>query len=160
MTTEPHDDFEVRTWNPEFAEAFRDLNLNWIEEYFEVEETDRKQLLSPQESIIDRGGEIFFGLIEGRPVATCALQYEHEGVFELAKMAVDRELRGKGIGRKLLNSVLHEAKRRGIQRLVIVSNTRLASAIHLYKAVGFQEVPLSNQEYERADIELHLDLKA
>ena len=35
-------EFRIVEYEPRHAEAFRDLNLSWIEEYFEVEEIDRR----------------------------------------------------------------------------------------------------------------------
>jgi GNAT superfamily N-acetyltransferase len=153
-----NDGFEIVDWDARYADAFRDLNLAWIEEYFEVEEEDRRQLFSPQEAIIRPGGSIYIGLIDGRPVAACALQKQDEGVYELAKMAVDPGLRGQGLGRRLLSGVIGRAREMGIRKLTIVSNRRLAPALHLYRDAGFREVSLQHREYARVDIELELNL--
>lgn len=153
-------EFAILAWDPKYAEVFRDLNLAWIEEYFEVEETDRRVLFHPQREIIDRGGAIFIGLLNGDPAGVCALQKEDEdGVYELAKMAVDAKLRGRGLGRVLLGAVIEKARAMGIRKLTILSNRRLASALHLYHEAGFREVPPRPTDYARADIELALDLE-
>ena len=73
-------------------------------------------------------------------------------------MAVDRRLRGQGIGRILLAEVLRRARGLGALKLVIVSNTRLAPAIHLYRELGFVEVALESCEYARGNIALELSL--
>lgn len=44
------------------------------------------------------------------------------------------------------------------KKLLIVSNTILKAAIHLYKKVGFKEVPINNMEYERVNIQLELNI--
>ncbi len=98
------------------------------------------------------------GLLKGEAVATCALQKEGEGVYELAKMAVKRGLRGRGLGRIILHEVIGQARAIGMRKLTIISNRRLAPALHLYREAGFKEVAQRHMEYARGDIELELDL--
>lgn len=40
---------------------------------------------------------------------------------------------------------------------MIVTNTVLAAAVHLYRKHGFREVPITNPEYERVNIQLGQD---
>ena len=47
------------------AIVFKTLNLEWIEEFFVVEEEDLKILSNPKSYVIDKGGEIFFALKSG-----------------------------------------------------------------------------------------------
>ena len=53
----------------------------------------------------------------------------------------------------LLEHCLAEAVKMNATKLSLFSNTKLQSAIHLYKKYGFIEVPLPvDVHYERADI--------
>ena len=54
----------------EFKDAFFELNAEWLEAYFLIEPYDLKVLSNPQEMVLDRGGEIYFGAIDGEVVAT------------------------------------------------------------------------------------------
>src|SRR5256885_10593868 len=87
---------------PEHRIAFRALNLAWIEAHFIVEERDRYELDNPEGSILATGGHIFMaeaiGPTGAQIVGTCALLAGHDGIFELAKMAVHPTARGNGIG--------------------------------------------------------------
>jgi len=49
---------------------------------------------------------------------------------------------------------LSEAKQKGIQKLILYSNRKLKSAIHLYENFGFIEIPVEEGVYERADIKM------
>ena len=69
-------------------------------------------------------------------------------------MAVTDRVKGKGIGTILLEYCLDFAKEKGIPKLILYSNTRLTSALHLYEKYGFIETPLESGLYERADIKL------
>lgn len=41
----------VATWNDTYAEDFKRINLEWIGEYFQIEESDREQLGDPRGDI-------------------------------------------------------------------------------------------------------------
>ncbi|HUP88104.1 MAG TPA: GNAT family N-acetyltransferase [Longimicrobiales bacterium] len=143
----------------EDREAFRALNLAWIEKHFDVEERDLRDLGDPDAHIIAHGGAIFMAEIIGgendRIVGTVAL-IVHGDCFELAKMAVEEHARGFGFGRLLGEAVIAEARKRGAKELELVSNTELAPAIALYRALGFQEVEIGETEYSRVDIKMVL----
>jgi GNAT superfamily N-acetyltransferase len=148
----------VVDYAPRHAAAFRDLNRSWIEEHFELEERDRRQIFGSEAAILAPGGAILLAEQDGVPVGCCALVRQEPGVYELSKMAVDRQLRGHGIGRVLLEHAIRRARALGAARLTILSNTVLAPAIHLYRQHGFAEVPLRSREYARANIALELTL--
>jgi N-acetylglutamate synthase-like GNAT family acetyltransferase len=150
--------FDVVSYALRHASAFRDLNLDWIQEYFVVEAKDRALLFSPQEEILDTGGAIWIAERDGMAIACCALLNHGDGVYEVSKMAVAREFRNAGVGRALLHEVVEGARALGATTLTIISNTVLGSAIHLYKSMGFVEVPLESDAYARGNIALELRL--
>lgn len=150
---------EIVTWKPEYSEAFKNLNLQWLEEFFWVEEHDKEVLGNPEKYIIQPGGNILFVLSENIPVACVALMKISEGVFELTKMAVQPELRGKKIGNILLEETINFSKSQNWDQLIIYSNTKLENAIHLYKKFGFKEIPIEkNGPYSRGNIKMQLNL--
>ena len=150
---------KVEPFRDEYAHDFKRLNLEWIEKYFVVEEMDKKQLEDPQEYIIERGGEIYSVIEDGKVRGVCALVFQEEGVYEIAKMAVDKESRGKGYGNLLMEAVIEGARKKGADKIVIVSNTVLETAINLYKKYGFIITRLGQDpDYERGNIEMQLDL--
>lgn len=140
------------------AQAFRDLNLEWIEEFFFVEDLDRKHLYEPRASFIDSGGAILVAELNGSVVGCCGLLKHSGQVYEVSKMAVHRQHRGAGIGGLLLQEVIAHARAVGARRLDILSNTCLEPAIRLYKSVGFREVSLESDAYARGNIALTLRL--
>ncbi|MCH8305890.1 MAG: GNAT family N-acetyltransferase [Candidatus Marinimicrobia bacterium] len=149
---------KVAPFQDEYADDFKRLNLEWIEKYFVVEEMDKKQLEDPQENIIEPGGEIYSVLEDGKVRGVCALVFHEEGVYEIAKMAVDKESRGKGYGNLLMEAVIEDARKKEANKILIVSNTRLEAAINLYKKYGFIITRLGQDpDYERGNIEMQLD---
>jgi GNAT superfamily N-acetyltransferase len=87
---------------------------------------------------------------EGRPVGCGALRRIIDPeltrelgprVGELKRMYVARELRGKGIGRALLDRLESEARLLGLDRLVLETGIRSPQALALYRAAGFTAIP-------------------
>src|SRR5215212_1424579 len=50
----------VVPYREEFRAAFEQLNRDWIESYFVLEEADREVFRDPVGHILDPGGQIFF----------------------------------------------------------------------------------------------------
>jgi predicted N-acetyltransferase YhbS len=144
------------------AAAFRTLNEEWIARHFVVEEEDRRQLDDPIAAYIDPGGEILIAERDGRPVGCVALMPGGTGAYELSKMAVAPELRGQGVGRRLLAAAIDLARNLGAASLFLGSSTKLAGAVHLYEALGFRHVPPErlHMPYARADVFMELELEA
>jgi putative acetyltransferase len=144
----------------EDATAFRTLNEEWITRYFTLEKMDRETLGDPQK-ILDKGGNIFMVYAGDQAVGCVALIPIGNGVYELSKMAVSPELRGLGIGRRLLLHAIAESKRIGARSLFLGSNAKLANAVHLYESVGFRHVAPENippMPYTRANVFMELPL--
>jgi ribosomal protein S18 acetylase RimI-like enzyme len=148
-------------YREELRDAFEQLNRDWIESYFVLEDADRAIFADPAGSIVERGGQIFFA-VEGEAVlGTCAVLRLSATECEIAKMAVSPAARGRGLGDMLMEAAVAYAREIGAARLVIVSNTVLAPALQLYRKHGFREVPLAaDSRYQRANIRLERDLNA
>jgi putative acetyltransferase len=143
------------------AEAFRELNREWIARYFKVEEQDLIQLNDPVGNILRPGGQIVMAIADGERIGCCALVFGKTGVFEVAKMAVSERYRGQGIGRRLLEYTIAQARKLGAHTLELASNTKLANAVHLYESLGFRHLPPERVEpspYARANVFMVLNL--
>ena len=149
----------VCTFDPAFIPAFVELNRQWIEHYFKIEPMDMKQLEQPYESILAPGGEIFFILENERAIGTCAMVPNAKDSYELAKMAVAPESRGRGLGDILMKVAIAWARAKNAQTITILSNTVLIPAIELYKKHGFETIHLGpHPDYSRCNIEMLLKL--
>jgi putative acetyltransferase len=153
---------EIRELQPnEDSSAFRNLNEEWITRYFAMEKKDRETLDDPETTILRQGGHIFMVYAEGEAVGCVALIPLRDGVYELSKMAVSPRLRGLGIGRRLLEHTIAQAKVIGAKSLFLGSNTKLESAVHLYESVGFHHVPpekIPPMPYTRANVFMEMQL--
>ncbi|RXG13355.1 acetyltransferase (GNAT) family protein [Leeuwenhoekiella aestuarii] len=147
------------TYKPQYAAAFKLLNLHWLQRFFTVEPHDNDVLSDPETHIIKPGGEILIALLDNKVVGVVALMPDENEEYELTKMAVDVELRGQKIGQQLLAHSLDFARNKGLKTLILYSSRKLENAIHLYRKYGFIEEPLQQPNpYRRADIKMRIQL--
>lgn len=148
---------EIVEYDDKYSEDFGRLNYEWIAKYYTVEEHDHDQLDHPGRYIIDKGGQIFFALVDGQVAGTVAMIRMNYEVFELAKMAVSPTFQGYKIGEKLMQACIDFALREGTPYIVLESNTKQFAAINLYRKFGFVETPLDpNSQFARANIRMEL----
>ena len=145
---------EIIPFSSDLKEHIKSLNIEWLQKYFRTEEKDEIVLSNPQEEIIDKGGMIFYARYNDEILGTASLIKIDNTTFELSKMAVSDKAQGLGIGNKLLIHCFAVAEENGIKKLLLYSNRKLLPAIHLYRKFGFDEIPLEDGIYERADIKM------
>ena len=94
---------EIIDYSDKYFADFRRLNLEWLDKYNLTESHDLMVLDNPKGTILDRGGAIYLAVADGEVIGSSALMKEdHEGVYELAKMAVTVPWQGKGISKLLI----------------------------------------------------------
>lgn len=151
-------DVQIVDFQPQYLEAFKSLNIEWISTYFEMEEADYKALDNPEEYILNKGGKIFVALYQNKPVGVCALikMKDSNYDFEMAKMAVSPRAQGKNIGFLLGQRIVESARELGANKIYLESNTILKPAINLYYKLGFQRVYGLATPYKRCNIQMEL----
>ncbi|WP_286969809.1 bifunctional helix-turn-helix transcriptional regulator/GNAT family N-acetyltransferase [Flavobacterium sp. UBA4854] len=154
-------DVKIVEYKTEYQQAFRELNVEWISKYFEMEEADYKALDNPEDYILKKGGKILVALYENEPVGVCALikMNNSEYDFEMAKMAVSPKAQGKSIGWLLGKAIAEKAKELGAKKIYLESNTILKPAINLYYKLGFEKVFGLETPYKRCNIQMELIIK-
>lgn len=154
----PH--VRITPFDPSLAPHFARLNREWIERWFVLEPADLAVLVDPVSAIITPGGMIYFALLGDEVIGTCAVMPHESGVLELAKMAVSPAAQGRGVGRLLGEACIAFARRTDAHTLMLLSNSRLAPALHLYESLGFRHAPVpEGVEYARADVYMELPLR-
>jgi putative acetyltransferase len=143
---------EIVEFAPEHAAAFKALNEAWIAKYFVLEAKDREVLDDPQGKILAKGGRIFMALKDGEAVGCVALLKMPDGGYEVAKMTVSETLRGSGLGRVLMQRCIEAGAELGATRLYLETNSGLAPALGLYRAMGFKDLAPTETPYVRADV--------
>jgi N-acetylglutamate synthase-like GNAT family acetyltransferase len=149
-----------KNFKTEYSSKFYDLNIEWLEKYFCVEDYDKEVLSKPEKYIIKKGGIILFAEFNNDIVGTVALMpTNNKFTFELTKMAVNPNYRNNKIGQKLLEKIISIAKKMSLKKIILYSNKKLKNAIHLYLKYNFTEIALEdNCPYFRANIKMELSI--
>jgi DNA-binding MarR family transcriptional regulator/N-acetylglutamate synthase-like GNAT family acetyltransferase len=136
------------------------INLEWLNKYFEVEEEDTRALEDPESYYIKNGGEIFFAIMDNNVAGTCAVKKINRKLFELSKMAVSELYQGKQIGKKLALTAIGFAYEKGAHKINLETSPKLKAAINLYKKLGFEILPeMYPTNYKRTLFEMELKLR-
>ena len=141
----------------ELASAFHDINAEWINAMFVMEDVDRHVLENPRETIIDADGAILFAELEGQGIVGAgALRWSEPGQLELTKMGVKSGLRGLKAGEFLLDALIERAATMKPDRLFLLTSKRCEAAIHLYEKSGFEHdaelLEAARHHYDRCDV--------
>lgn len=139
---------DCRAHLPDFAA----LNRQWIEHYFSLEPADRKVLDRPA-SLLEQSGHILTLVLDQQVVGCCALLKNGAASYELAKMAVRPDYRGRGLSHQLMEAAIAWAVELGASQLDLLTNSQLIPAIGLYEKHGFVRQPQNcHGDYARCDV--------
>jgi GNAT superfamily N-acetyltransferase len=94
------------------------------------------------EQVAEGEGAFLVAYLDDLAVGCGALRRLDETTAELKRMYVNPSVRGRGIGRALLDALEGEARVLGVTRIVLETGTRLVPAIKIYEAMGYVRIPL------------------
>lgn len=77
-----------------------------------------------------------------------------DGCCELVKLYLLDELRGKGLGKRLIEHCIEEAEKMGYTSIYLETMPELSNAVSLYEKIGFKylQQPLGNSGHFGCDI--------
>lgn len=85
-------------------------------------------------------GALFLARVEGNIEGCVALRDLGEGVCEMKRLFVRPACRGRGLGRKLADRVVAEARTLGYRKMRLDTFDFLDGAVHIYEAMGFARI--------------------
>jgi DNA-binding MarR family transcriptional regulator/GNAT superfamily N-acetyltransferase len=91
-------------------------------------------------------GLFLLATLYAEPVGCGVLKFHPDAPAHLKRMWVAREVRGLGLGRRLLAELEAQAAARGVRALQLETHHALDEAIGLYRTAGYREVPAFNDE--------------
>tara|TARA_R110002033_G_scaffold558_1_gene5196 strand:- start:8783 stop:9277 length:495 start_codon:yes stop_codon:yes gene_type:complete len=157
----------TRLYQTADRQAFIDLNRDWIEEYFVMEDSDREQLEELEASILGKGGRIVVAETDGLVVGTGAILPPHHDPgdgrnwLEIVKMAARKDLRGRGIGQAVMDALIAQARAMQADAIWLETNAGLTAAVRLYERSGFRHLGPSElwpTPYARCNVQMVLML--
>ena len=157
----------TRRYTPGDKQTYISLNLDWIEESFTLEQSDRDQLENLEATILAPGGQIIVAELDGKVVGTGAILPPHHDPqdgrkwLEIVKMAAQKDLRGQGVGRAVLEALIAEGRTMAADAIWLETNNDLKAAIRLYERCGFQHLSgddLWPTPYARCNVQMVREL--
>jgi GNAT superfamily N-acetyltransferase len=143
---------ELVKFEEKYRQAFIDFNTDWIVSNFGfLEEHDREAFANIDDEI-KKGAMIFFAVENETPLACCMSKPLEESTWELCKLGSNKNVQHKGAGNIVFKAAMEWALEKGAKRLLLISNSKLKPALHIYEKYGFEEIKLDNYEYVRGDI--------
>lgn len=85
-------------------------------------------------------GRLLLALADDEPVGCIALRKLSDGICEMKRLYVQSRHRGKGLGRKLAEALIVEARTLGYKSMRLDSLGWLQEATGLYRSLGFKEI--------------------
>jgi N-acetylglutamate synthase-like GNAT family acetyltransferase len=85
-------------------------------------------------------GRFLIAEVDGEICGTVALKPINEQTGELKRLYVKPGARGHGLGVRLVNELIREAREIGYARIILDSHRSMASAHAVYRALGFRNV--------------------
>jgi molybdopterin-guanine dinucleotide biosynthesis protein A len=142
-------------FRPEHAAGFRALVADTLREYgFEPDVRLDPDLADPG-AIYEA---VWVAVADDEVVGSVALRSRGTGEVELKRMYLRSGLRGRGVGRKLLQLAIAWGREHRIERIVLDTTEEMRAARRLYEAYGFVHVDAAapRQGQQRLLYELRL----
>lgn len=153
-------DISVRAATNADCENVRKLVFGVLREYgLEPEPGGTDTDLTDIETYYLESGGLFEVLEDagGKLLGTVGLFPLDKETVELRKMYFDKSLRGRGLGKKMLERMIEKSREMGFQRIYLETASVLQEAIGLYEKYGFQPT-LEGIHSNRCDTAYFLNL--
>jgi GNAT superfamily N-acetyltransferase len=133
-------DFSIESARAEDAQAvIRLIGRVYVEYGFIFEPTQElPDLLVFTQHYVPPHGGFFVIRQNGQVVGSVGVERLGESSAELHRLYLDADLRGRGLGRALVEAVIAWCRTEGIMHLLLWSDTRFDRAHVLYERMGFQ----------------------
>ena len=94
-----------------------------------------------REHLEEGRGVFLVARVEGLAIGCGALRRLDAATGEVKRMYVDPDLRGQGVGARILRELEASAAAMGVRRLVLETGVHQAEAIAVYRRTGFNPIP-------------------
>lgn len=130
LATSPEDVREVRALFEEYAAS---LGFSLCFQGFDRELAELPGAYAPP------GGRLLLARVDGAPAGCVGLRRIGEGICEMKRLFVRPAHLGTGLGRRLAEAVIDEARRAGYATMKLDTLPSMKAAIGLYESLGFRD---------------------
>jgi len=107
------------------------------------------------------GGRLLLGEYGGRLAACVALRALEEKVCEMKRLYLRPEFRGKGLGRRMAEYLIAEAREIGYQKMRLDTvEPAMKDAVAMYRRLGFREIPAYRENPNPGALYMELELRS
>ena len=147
-------DFLIRDWQKRDRDAAAQVISTVLAEYglpWQPTEADR-DVIEVEQAYLQSGGEFWVVEFKGDIMGTAAYYpiIRGEQAVEIRKMYLLPQVRGRGLGRYLLQQLENAIAKKGFREIWLETASVLNEAVVLYKNNGYQ--PASGVETARCDL--------
>ena len=87
-------------------------------------------------------GRLFLAAVDGKTAGCIALRKLEDGICEMKRLFVREDFRGFGLGNKLIEKLIDEARSEGYKKMRLDTLPgKMAKAAALYRSHGFRQIP-------------------
>lgn len=135
------DDFQLRPATQNDTHVIVALVYQVLKEYGlePAPDTTDRDLYHVEAHYLNNRGDFAVVESEGAIVATVGVAKVDEHTCELRKMYSLKRVRGRGLGKRLLEHAIDKARELGYRTMVLETAAPLKEAIGLYRKYGFRE---------------------
>ena len=130
---------------PDFEYLSHELNKE-LQELFGKAQDKYKQY-----NLLEGINDIFICYQDENPVGCGSMKYYEEGVYEIKRVFVSKEYRGKGISKIIMAAIEKKAKEMGIRKLILETGQGLEAALNLYQKIGYRRIQNYGQYVNMAE---------
>lgn len=123
------------------SQYFAELN-----ERFDVGFDPARSLYADTRVFARPSGAFVIARVRGRPVGCGAVKFKGKQPAEFKRMWIAKELRGLGLGKRLLDELENQARMAGAPAVRLETNRTLTEAISMYRRSGYVEIEPFNDE--------------
>jgi putative acetyltransferase len=134
------DDFRkltISTFHPEDQDEVKNLVLAGLVEHWGWLDSSKNPDLDDI-AMQYASGVFFIARQAGRLVGTGALIPRQDGIAEIVRMSVAKDVRRQGIGKKILSELVNHARQAGFKRLILETTTTWQEVVEFYLHCGFR----------------------
>ncbi|HEY6399365.1 MAG TPA: MarR family winged helix-turn-helix transcriptional regulator, partial [Solirubrobacteraceae bacterium] len=120
--------------------------LSELNARFEAGFDPSRSIPAEAQELVPPAGALVIARLRGKAIGCGALKFHAGEPAELKRMWIAPEVRGLGLGRRLLLELERHARDAGARVVRLETNRTLTEAIQLYRSCGYREVPAFNDE--------------
>ena len=147
---------EIRNLFSEYTQMLVEGDPSF-QEYLKIQHYDA-ELNCPESKYAPPYGRLYIALWNSIPAGCVALRRMDSENCEMKRLFVRSEHRGKGIGGRLVQQIIDDARAIGYKRMLLDTLPFLERAISMYRNLGFREIPIYNDSPMSSVIYMQLDL--